>query len=99
MYRRTVSTICTTICEQQHERREVAGVVLASFNAMPRLVRMGVWTATMAFGAAGRFYGSRAQQWCSWRAHRLGAARDLVRLYESLVMMALYSHLERRPVE
>lgn len=80
--------------------------VLSCFPAMPKVLALGVRTFTIAFAVAGIRYGgrpfyanpldARARQWRRWRAHRFGPCRDLVRFYESLVSLALYSGTSAR---
>jgi len=68
---------------------------------MPGWLACGLQTFTLLFSLVGIRYGgrpffansapARARQWHRWRNHRLGACRDLVRFYESLATLALYS--------
>ena len=68
---------------------------------MPRQLAFGLEVFTVVFGLAGIRYGGRpfcanaaverARQWQLWRTHRVGVCRDLVRFYESLATLALYS--------
>ncbi|HWC00731.1 MAG TPA: hypothetical protein VG672_28690 [Bryobacteraceae bacterium] len=73
----------------------------SSIDTMPRFLAWSLRMLTFLFSLAGIRYGrrpffanpaaARARQWQRWRTHRLGICRDLVRFYESLATLALYS--------
>jgi hypothetical protein len=100
-----VAAICETVAPPGKlalaREEQARGFVLSSFPAMPRLLAFGLEAFTVWFCLAGIGYGgrpffanpprARARQWQRWRTHRLGVCRDLVRFYESLATLALYS--------
>jgi hypothetical protein len=88
---------------------DVVRFVAGQMQRMPAFLRLGVRAATLLFGlsAMGRsgapFHrlgpARRALHIASWRISRLGPCRDLIRFYESLAVVALYSRPDwTRPV-
>ena len=80
---------------------DVTEFVVESVARMPRLFAVGVRALTVVFSLAGIIYGGhqfagngpeqRLKQWRQWQTHRLSPFRDLARLYESLIVLNLYS--------
>jgi hypothetical protein len=80
---------------------EVERFVYGQLARMPRLLGIGVAGATAVFGVTAWWHGMhvfhrqqarlRALHWMRWKCSSLGPCRDLVRLYESLVVLFLYS--------
>lgn len=83
---------------------EVAKFVLEQLNRMPWFLRLGVKLGTVLFGlniflSGGRLFGGWNNQRASaqvtaWKKSRLGMRRDLMKLYTSLIVLALYSRAE-----
>jgi hypothetical protein len=84
---------------------DVVRFVAGQMQRMPGFLRFGVRAATLLFGlcAIGRSGAPfhrlalprRALHVVSWRISRIGPCRDLIRFYESLAVMALYSRPDR----
>jgi hypothetical protein len=80
---------------------EVERFVHGQLARMPKLLAVGVIGATAMFGITAWFHGlrvfhrqhacRRSLHWMRWKCSSLGPCRDLVRLYESLVVLFLYS--------
>jgi hypothetical protein len=104
--RNTVSAICYEIAAR-HEfpcGPEVERFVHGQLARMPRLLSAGVSGATLLFGMTACFHGMRvfhrqraglrSLHVMRWKHSSIGPCRDLVRLYESLVVVYLYSAKE-----
>jgi hypothetical protein len=80
---------------------DAVGFVLEALRRMPVIYSLGVRLLTYLFAWTGVIYGGRSfrnnslqqrvAQWRGWQSHRLAAFRDLVKLYESLILLTLYS--------
>jgi hypothetical protein len=74
----------------------VVNFVVDQQGRMPDYLRLPLFVLTLVFNLAGFRYGgslfhrldpsARQRQIAAWRRSRIGAARDLVRLYESLAI-------------
>jgi hypothetical protein len=83
---------------------DVAKFVLEQLNRMPWFFRLGVKLGTVVFGlslflSGGGFVGKWKKQRASaqvtaWKKSRFGMRRNLVKLYTSLIVLALYSRAE-----
>jgi hypothetical protein len=83
---------------------DLSAFVLGCFDSMPRILVLGLKGFTLLFAVSGVFHGgrlfsrnpgdARARHWRRWRSHRLSPMRDLVRFYESLATLVLYSRGE-----
>jgi hypothetical protein len=80
---------------------DAAQFVLEALRRMPAIYSVGVKGLTCFFACAGVAYGGRSfrnnslpqriKQWKRWQSHRIALCRDLVKLYESLILLTLYS--------
>jgi hypothetical protein len=79
---------------------DIAAFVAGQVGSAPAHLRVGLGCATAAFGLCGLRHGApfhrlgpelRRRQMDRWRSSRFGAARDLMRFYDSLCLVALYS--------
>jgi len=80
---------------------DVTRFVMEQHAGMPQVLGAGVRFATLLFGLSALLRGGtlfhrmqpsrRRVQVAAWTASRLGPCRDLIRLYSSLVILALYS--------
>jgi hypothetical protein len=80
---------------------DVADFVLEQWQRIPDYLRQPMRAATIAFGLAGlvrngRLYhhsevSRRRNQRMAWRSSRFSAKKDLMRFFESLATLALYS--------
>ena len=83
---------------------DVAKFVLEQLNRMPWFLRLGVRFGTVMFGLSvilsggGHLEGGKKQrasaQVIAWKRSRLGMCRNLIKLYTSLIVLALYSRAE-----
>ena len=109
LFRYTVSALCYQIAGDEKPGapppyNDVVLFVTEQQGRMPQMLGAGVRLATVLFAVAAITRGGtvfhrlsparRRLQVAAWTASRLGPCRDLMRLYSSLVMLALYS----RPV-
>jgi hypothetical protein len=87
---------------------DVAAFVARRIAGAPAHLRVGLGCATAVFGLCGLRDGApfhrlsperRRRQMDRWRSSRLGAARDLMRFYDSLCLVALYSRPAGTPGE
>jgi hypothetical protein len=88
---------------------DVVRFVAGQMQRMPAFLRFGVRAATLLFGLGAMGRGGapfhrlglprRTLHVAAWRTSRLGPCRDLIRFYESLAVVALYSRPDwTRPV-
>jgi choline dehydrogenase-like flavoprotein len=73
--------------------------ILTQHAQMPDYLRGPMQLATLAFGATGFHRQTpevRAKKIAAWKSSKLGFERDLIRYFESLATLALYSRAERR---
>jgi hypothetical protein len=76
---------------------DIARFVMEQHGSMPQVLGAGVRLATILFALSGvslfhRLEPARRRvRVAAWTASRLGPCRDLIRLYSSLVILALYS--------
>lgn len=79
---------------------DVTAFVIAQRGRLATWLRVPLELATLGFALAGLLHGRafhrlspqrRARQVAAWRRAPLGPCRDLVRFYESLVLMALFA--------
>ena len=79
---------------------DITRFVLEQHGRMPQVLREGVRLATVLFAVAAIPRGAlfhrlppqrRRLQLAAWSASRLGPCRDLLKLYSSLAILALYS--------
>lgn len=105
--RDTISAICYEIAREhdfpggRDSLGQVESFVREQLARMPEPMGFAVQTATAVFGMTACFHGMRlfhrqqvarrALHWTRWKCSSLGPCRDLVRLYESLVILFLYS--------
>lgn len=92
--------------EFEARRVEVIDFVVAQRARMPDYLRLGILLATWLFEWAGLVQGgrrfsaaaqdSRWRQVQAWRRAPLGALRDFVRFYESLIVYCWYAPDEPR---
>jgi hypothetical protein len=85
---------------------DVAEFVLEQWARMPDYLRQPMRAATIGFGLSAFVWGGRLyhrqelvrrrRQRMAWRSSALFAQRDLMRFYESLATLALYSRPIRR---
>ncbi len=80
--------------------------ILTQHGQMPDYLRAPILAATLGFDTIGMLKGGkrfhrqlpeqRARQIAAWKNSRLSFQHDLIRYFESLATLALYSRLERR---
>jgi len=100
LFQNTVSALCYDLarrhCPAAFPYNDVVNFVLRQHARMPAFLRFPLAAATICFGIAGRRYhrqspDQRVRRVEAWQGARLGACRDLMRFFESLVVVALYS--------
>jgi len=109
MFEKTVSALCYEIARGHAGEgyaapyNDVVRFVSGQFGRMPRFLAFPLRVATLLFGGASLLKGGlfhklppprRRIQVERWTNSSLGPCRDLIRLYRSLTLLALYS----RPV-
>jgi hypothetical protein len=87
----------------------VARYLLDTVALMPDYLRLPMRVLTLLFGASSILTGGRpfdrlpqdrrARQLAAWRGSALGFRRDLIKLYETLAIFALYSELYHQDYE
>src|SRR5579859_2701446 len=92
------------LSELQPPYNDLTRFVLAQHQRMPDYLRRAMSIATLGFDLAGclragrRFHhlppASRARQIVAWKDSSLSFQRDLIRYFESLATLALYSRLD-----
>jgi hypothetical protein len=101
VFTNTVSALCYDLARSHDPGslpcNDVVRFALRQHARLPVFLRWPLRWATIAFGLAGatpywrRSVEARRRRCESWRQSRLGPCRDLIRFYESLTVMALYS--------
>ena len=99
----TVSALAYSLA-QPHEKiaphNDLTQFILTQHAQMPDYLRAPMKLATWGFDALGLLHGKpfhalgrevRERQIASWKKSRIGFQRDLVRYFESLALLALYS--------
>ncbi|MEI6391604.1 MAG: GMC family oxidoreductase [Verrucomicrobiota bacterium] len=87
--------------ELQPPHNDLARFILTQYPQMPDYLRPAIFAATLGFDALGILKGGkyfchqppeiRARQIAQWKTSRIGFQRDLIRYFESLATLALYS--------
>jgi hypothetical protein len=104
LFQNTVSALCYEIASEQGPQQglgppynDVTRFVIHQHSSMPQVLGAGVRLATILFALSGGSLFHRLEpprrrlRVASWKASPLGPCRDLIRLYSSLVILALYS--------
>lgn len=117
LYERTISAICCSLIqeytgsEKGSDARPIVRFVLAQQKRMADLFRLPLVLVTIGFScfsllSHGRFFHrisleERKRQISMWRGSRISLYRDLIRFYESFIILAIYtpksivSHMEK----
>jgi hypothetical protein len=104
LFHNTVSALCYDLARAHGEEylpaNEAVRFVLRQHPRMPRYLGWGIRAATLLLATSGLLYGSlyhrltperRGRIVRAWKQSALQPFRDLMRFYESLVVMAIYS--------
>ena len=105
LFHNTVSALCYDLARRQDPQflpaNDAVRFVLRQHARMPRHLGWGIRAATLLLSASGLLHGGslyhrlpaerRERILLGWRQAFLQPFRDLIRFYESLVVMALYS--------
>ena len=107
LFQNTVSALCYEIASEQGPQQglgppynDVTRFVIHQHSSMPQVLGAGVRLATILFALSAITGGTlfhrlepprRRLRVAAWTSSPLGPCRDLIRLYSSLVILALYS--------
>jgi hypothetical protein len=104
LFSNTVSALCYDLARGHGDNRlpanDAVRFVLRQYARMPRPLAWGILAATLLLSANGLSQGTlyhrltperRGRIVRGWREASLKPFRDLIRFYESLVVMAIYS--------
>ena len=104
LFHNTVSALCYDLARGHGEHwlpaNDAARFVLRQHARMPRHLGWGIRAATLLLSASGLLHGGlyhrlsperRGRIVLAWKRAFLQPFRDLIRFYESLVVMAIYS--------
>jgi len=107
LFQITVSALCYDLARSHNDHflpaNDAVRFVLRQHARMPRYLGWGIRGATLLLAASGLLYGGafyhrltpdrRSRIVLAWKQSPLQPFRDLMRFYESLVVMAVYSRL------
>jgi hypothetical protein len=103
LFQNTVSALCYELASEHGlgpPYNDVTRFVIDQHSSMPQVLGAGVRLATILFALSAVADGAlfhrlepprRRVRVAAWTSSRLGPCRDLIRLYSSLVILALYS--------
>jgi hypothetical protein len=104
LFHKTVSALCYDLARSHGQHwlpaNDAVRFVLRQYARMPRHLAWGIFAATLLLAANGCLHGAlyhrltperRGRIVGRWQQASLKPFRDLIRFYESLVVMAIYS--------